>query len=260
MGDHPLQAYRSDGRSQLSAFGVLSARCRGGRADAGYVGAAVRSGKRQAVTRPLAGSSQTSPGWTGGAASVVNDATQAFDEPGSADRKIWRYLATRRRFAALGRTTQTAATRYGAPSSIMDLRSAASATFRFVLRMAAPRSPKVFHASSMSRTRLRASLTQTSIEWRGSAGRVGSSNDADRPVARASPSRRSCIARWPASVGSRGSPSGRERVTASGRSSATPSFTQSSRGTALPWPSSIRLIQVWVTPTRPASSSWVNRR
>jgi hypothetical protein len=50
-------------------------------------------------------------------------------------------------------------------------RSAASATFRLVLLAAAPISAKVFHFSSMTSTRCRASRTQTSIGRDGSDGR-----------------------------------------------------------------------------------------
>jgi hypothetical protein len=73
--------------------------------------------------------------------------THPLDEPGNAERKISGYRARSRRFAALGLTTQTAATRYGGPSSIVAARSDAPAIFRFVLRIAAPRSPKEFQAS-----------------------------------------------------------------------------------------------------------------
>ena len=138
-------------------------------------------------------------------------------------------------------------------------RSAASAIFRFVDRVAAPRSPNVFQASSMMRTRWRESRTQTSIEWDGSAGRVGSSKVAVRPVRRASASRCSCIARWPASAGCRIMPSGRVNDTARGWSSATPIRTHVSNGTLRPPPSSMRLIQVWWRSTLAPRSSCVSR-
>jgi hypothetical protein len=95
-------------------------------------------------------------------------------------------------------------------------RSAASARFRAVLLVAAPMSANVFQTSSMIKTRWLAPRTHTSIDLEGSAGRVGSSNVAVRPVSRASISKRSCIARWPESVGARNASSGREKETANG--------------------------------------------
>ena len=115
----------------------------------------------------------------------------------------------------------------------------------------------MFQTSWMINTRWPRSRTQTSIECRGSAGLVGSSNVAMRRVARASSRSRSCIARCPASIGSRGSPIGRLKEIASGRPNATPRAPQSSSGTPRPRPSSIRLIHVCWTLTRPPSSAWV---
>ena len=92
-------------------------------------------------------------------------------------------------------------------------------------------------------------------------GRVGSSNVPWRPVCAASPSRYSWISRWPASAGSsRPWPSGRLRLTASGRSRAMPRATHVSSGARAPRPRSISLKRVRPMPTLAASVPRDQRR
>ena len=139
-------------------------------------------------------SNQTRPGKTGGAApraQCPNPCPRGTGEGGPNDLRVSRHQGP------VFHRVPDDPHRRDAKRFVAD-RGRQVGRFRLLASRRPDRGAEVgerIQASSMNRMHAAASRTQTSIEWRGSAGRVGSSNAADRPVIRASARRCSWISR-----------------------------------------------------------------
>ena len=173
--------------------------------------------RRHSVTLPLDGSSQTSPGVSGGASVDVSACIHPRDEPGHAALKMPRKP---REQGAIGRARTDDPHRCDAVGrAVVDGRREIGrlGALSGGAPVAAPTSPKVFHASSMISTRWRA-VADADVDrprWVSGACREFEGRQFVRsawPTSADVPASRGGRRRWARGV----SPSGRENETASG--------------------------------------------